>query len=155
MWELLFILIAFALQSALFSRLIILGVFPDILLVSIVVFSVILPYQKGLMLSGLAGFLQDISSNFMYFNLFFKAIISTLINVVKDNYDADPLQLAFICVAVVTPLSLLIEVVVLNLIFGSHINIIFLIKSMFLKTIYNLILTPFIYNLLKNFSHEK
>jgi len=155
MWELLFILIGFALQSAIFSRLIIFGVSPDILLIIVVVFSVICPYKKGLMLSGLAGFLQDISSNFLYFNLIVKTIISTVINMVKDNYDAEPMQLILICVAVATPLSLLIEALILVMFFSSNINVFFLIKTMFLRTIFNLIVTPFVYNLIGSITREK
>jgi len=147
----LYILLIIVLQSVVFSRLNLWGASPDLVLISVIIFSVLGAEVPALLFAALSGFLQDIFSFGLYFNTISKVVISKIVSILRESFIGDRYSLAFGLVAVFTPLSLMGEGVVF---WGKDINLVGFSLKLLLTTLYNLVLVPICYFIINKLGHE-
>lgn len=88
-----------------------LGLRPDLVLVSIIIFAVHYSYNRALLFTLFISLAQDLLSAGGYYNLVFKVLVFLLINLVRHNYEGEEQKLIFILVALLSPLSLIVEAI--------------------------------------------
>jgi len=140
-------LIAIILQSVVLSRLTFLGAAPNLILVSIIVFSVVNEKQKPIYFAAALGFLQDILSEGLYLYTIAYVVVATILINIKDNFVGNEFRFILGSVAIITPLFLLFEITVLYLFCGKFFSFFYVFKTLLLTTIYNLILVPIVWSI--------
>ena len=150
-----YILGAIILQTTIFARLNLFGVVPDLVLVSVIIFSVLNSGRKPIVFSAAAGFLQDVVSFGMYLNTIVKVLVSVCVEIVKESFIGSEFVLSLILVLVFTPLSLFFEAVVF-VFFGIR-QVAFgdLIINILSASLYNLAAVPILFPILRKISHGK
>lgn len=148
------ILIILVLQSAVLPRLNIFGAIPDLLLVSVVVMAILQTDLQSAFFAAISGFFQDILSFGLYLNTITKIIVSKTISISKENLIDDPYFLALGFVAVLTPLIWGIEGAVFYFLFGRKIVLLPFVFRIIVATLYNLILVPVVFPVLRWLCHE-
>lgn len=150
----LYILAVLVLQTVVFPRLNFMGVIPDLFLVSVVAFAVLAERtpatnHDGLwpvtLFSAFSAFLQDVLSTGIYFNTIFKVVIGNLVCSIKEKFIGDEYFLAAGMVLVFTPLYLVIE----GVIFYKHFHFFHFVFRVVGSTIYNLLMVPLIFPMVK------
>jgi len=101
-----FIILVLCLQTVFLPKL---GLAPDLVLVSIIIFAVHYSYNRALVFTLFVSLAQDLFSSGGYYNLVFKALVCLLINLVKHNFEGEEHKLIFILVAILSPLSFVVE----------------------------------------------
>lgn len=143
-------------QTVVFSRLSLFGVFPDLFLISVILFAVMQRNAgAAVAFSGAAGLLQDVFSYFGYFNLFAKVIVSGAVIAIRKSFEGEETVLAFGMVAVFVPAQVLAEEIWLFVLSGSVHAPWFIILRMLVALPYNLLLTPLLLAILKRIIREK
>ena len=150
-----YIVIVVVLETTLFSRLRIFGVSPDLLLVSVIIISVLGKRNRAIALAGFGGLLQDILSFGFYLNTVTKVIISVIVNNMKENYSGNENSLIWLAVLLFTPAVLLIQSLLLVLFFSKEISLFFVLKTIVVQTIYNLLFVPLLLFLINRFVYEQ
>ncbi len=140
-------LIAIVLQSVVLPRLTFLGAVPNLILVSIIVFSIVNEKQKPIYFAAALGFLQDILSEGIYLYTITYVIVATILINIKDNFVGNEFRFILGSVAIITPLALLFEITVLYLFCEELFSFFYIFKILLLTTIYNLILVPIVWNI--------
>jgi rod shape-determining protein MreD len=145
----LYILAVIVFQTVVFARLNFLGVMPDLILVSVVAFAVLADRTPSNIFSAVISGLQDIFSTGIYVNTIIKLAINNIINSVKEGYVGDEYSLTISLVALFTPVQLMIEGMIAYCFFGRQFSLFYFIFKMFVGTIYNLMLVPILFPLVK------
>jgi rod shape-determining protein MreD len=150
-----YILAAIVLQTTIFARLNIFGIVPDLVLVSVILFSVLNSGRKTTLFSAVSGFLQDILSFGMYLNTIVKVLVSVCVGIVKESFIGNEFVLSLILVLVFTPLSLFFEAAIF-VFFGTR-QIVFgeLALNILIASTYNVALIPILFPILRKISHAK
>jgi len=143
------------LQTVVFTRLNLFGVFPDLVLVSVILFAVLEEnIPTGIIFSSAAGFLQDVISTGGYFNLFSKTIVNAAVNTIRTNFSGDESALIYGLVAGMGPLNILAEEIWICFSAGSfHAPWLVLFKAI-TAVLYNLIITPVLLAIIKRVVYE-
>jgi len=137
------------LQTVVFPRLSVFGAAPDLVLVSVIVFSVLKESSLSAAFAGISGFLQDILSAGIYLNTIIKVAVSALISRIKEEFLGDEYSLALTLVAALTPLQFILEAAVIYFFMGRQFSPFYFFLRMIVTTLYNLILTWPIYWIMK------
>jgi rod shape-determining protein MreD len=145
----LYILFILALQTVVFARLNIWGAAPDLILVSVIIFAVQEERKNTILFAAAAALLQDILSHGIYMNTVMKILIGYLVSSIKEGFAGEEFFLAAGSVAVLTPLALLVEGAVFYFFFSKPVDVPGLVTTMFLATIYNLVLVPVLFPLIR------
>jgi rod shape-determining protein MreD len=145
-----YLLACLLLQTVIFSRLNFFGVTPDIILLSVIILSVLEKRANALALAGIFGFFQDLLSFGIYLNALIKLVIALLVTNISEEYLGDNYQLALGMVALFTPVALLLEWGITGFLFHAHYNMLSQLFHLIGVTIYNLVLFPFFYLLIKD-----
>ena len=137
-----YLLIVIVLQTVVFARLGFLGVRPDLILVSVIIYAVINDARSAAMFAALTGLCQDILSFGLYLNMITKVIVSILVSTFKDSFLGDVYSQVATLVAIFTPTLLLVEAVLLYFMTNRQLDPQHLLLQIGLGTIYNLLLVP-------------
>lgn len=144
---LLYLLAVLLLQTVVLPRLNFFGVIPDLFLVSAIVFAVLEERTPATLFSASAGFIQDLFSAGVYFNTIVKIMASNLVSSIKEEFMGDEYQLATVLVVLFTPAILIIEGLL-----NAPAPYYFVFR-MIATTLYNLLVFPLAYKVLKGILH--
>jgi rod shape-determining protein MreD len=144
-----FILAVIILQTVVFARLNFLGVMPDLVLVSVIAFAVLGERTPANFFAAGLALLQDLLSAGIYLNTIIKLVVNNIIGGVKENYSGDEYSLTVSLVALFTPVQLIIEAAIIYFFLAGRFSPVYLLFRLFCATIYNLMLVPLIFPLVK------
>ncbi len=138
----LYTLLILVLQTVVFPRLSIFGAFPDLILVSVVLFAVLEEQPRSTFFAAGTGFLQDVFSYGIYTNTIFKIVVCSLVGKIKESFIGNEYSLVAGLVVVFTPLVLIFERGIQAIFFKAQIDLLHLFFMIILTTIYNLVMVP-------------
>ena len=144
-----YILAVVILQTVVFARLNFLGVMPDLVLVSVIAFAVLDDRLPSNIFSSFISLVQDLLSTGIYVNTIINLVVSNIVNSVKEGYSGDDYSLMLGLVALFTPLHLMIEGALAYFFFGRQFSLLYFIFKLFVGTIYNLVLAPILFPVIK------
>jgi len=142
-----FIILVLCLQTVFLPKL---GLSPDLVLVSIIIFAVHYTYNRAVLFTIFIALAQDLLGSGGYFNLVFKIMVCFLINLIKHNFEGEEQKLIFILVAILSPLSLFVEAF---FVFPEPAFLIIALRTIWL-TILNLLSVFFLLPLVERFCDE-
>lgn len=154
MWPFFYMLAILILQTVVFPRLNFMGVVPDLILVSVIVFAVVEERNPSTLFAAVLSFLQDLFSAGVYLNTIAKTIISNLISSVKEGFVGDEYSLCLLLVLIFSPLYILVEGGVLYFFFQKQFGLFYFIFRMVAATIYNLALVPILFPIVRKIAHD-
>jgi rod shape-determining protein MreD len=150
----LYILVILVLQTVVFSRLSFFGAAPDLVLVSVVIFSIRNEREKSSLFAAGSALLQDILSFGIYINTILKLVVSSVIGVLKEGLVSEESTLAAGFVLAFTPLTLFLKAGVSSFFFGGRFDLYHLLFIIFFSSLYNLIMIPVLLPVLKRLDHD-
>jgi rod shape-determining protein MreD len=119
------------------------GIVPNLLLVLVIILTVLEEEPiTSLLLAALAGLAQDALASGPYLNTGVLVMTATLISLIKQSYTNDEYSFIAGLVALFTPLSLIVEAVLLSCFLDRTIVWPELFLNLVLGTLYNVILVP-------------
>jgi len=104
----LFLLLLLVLQTVIFPRLNLFGIYPDSFLVAVVVVAVTAESTPALLLAGFLGFLQDILSVGIYLNTMIKVMAGLVVANINREFVGDRGRLALGLTALISPAVVLL-----------------------------------------------
>ncbi len=149
----LYALLVIVLQSVVFARLNIFGVSPDLVLVSVISFAILEKRERATLFAAGSGFMQDLLSFGAYLHTITRVAVSSLVGILKEGFLGNEYSMAALFVAFFTPLILIIEGGWHALFGGRPLDLMHLASTIFVATLYNLILVPIIFPILKKLCH--
>jgi len=152
---LIYILVVAVFQTVILPKFALLGIVPDLFLVSVIVFSVLKERTTSVLFSAGAGFVQDLLASGLYLNTIIKTLVSGVVNYFKEDFNGDEYSLAAIAVAVATPIIIIGEWLVLSCFFGQQVSWSYFILRITAGTIYNLLVLPIIFPLIKGLTNDE
>jgi len=135
----LFLLGVIVLQTVAAARLNFLGVFPDLILVSVIIFSVLEAETPAVVIAALFGFAQDLLARGIYANMLLKTLLCLAINIIKERFSGNENTLIFSLTAIVSPLFIIISGIS-QLVGGARLDLFYFIFTLLAGTLYNLLL---------------
>ena len=135
----LFLLGVIVLQTVAGARLNFLGVFPDLILVSVIIFSVLEAETPAVVIAALFGFAQDLLARGIYANMLLKTLLCLAINIIKERFSGNENTLIFSLTAIVSPLFIIISGIS-QLVGGARLDLFYFIFTLLAGTLYNLLL---------------
>jgi rod shape-determining protein MreD len=145
----LYILFILVLQTVIFPRLNFFGVVPDLVLISVIVGAIVGAALPSNIFTAILALLQDLLSAGPYLNTIMKMIVSNIAGRLKAGFVDDDYSLAAGLVALCTPLYVLSEGLVVCFFFDRPVSPGYLVWRMSAETIYNLLLLPLLFPLVK------
>jgi hypothetical protein len=142
------------LQMVVLARLNFLGIAPDLILVSVIAFAVVSPKMPANLFSASLAFAQDLLSTGLYLNTVIKVIFNNAVLAVKDGYLGDEYALTAGLVALFSPLQLIASGAVYYFFLGHEFSLPAFIFRLFIFTLYNLMLVPLIFPLIRELSRD-
>ena len=123
------------------------GIVADLVLVSVIIFAVLEEDLKVLLIvAAVAGFMQDLCSFGIYFNLLSKVIVALFVYEIRERYFGDEYSLVALLVFLVTPFLILIQ----GLLFLATLEWFKVVVA----TVYNLLMVPILWPVLRRICHE-
>ncbi|OGC12308.1 rod shape-determining protein MreD [candidate division WOR-1 bacterium RIFOXYA12_FULL_52_29] len=150
----LFLLALLFAQTVLLPFLTFFGAMPDLFLVAVIVYAVMVDRGGSTIFAAGAGFLQDLFSSGIYVNTLAKVLVNTFVGAIGNEVVGDVRSFAASMVAIITPLYLIVEGLVVYFWQGNHFSVYYYLLVVLLTTIYNLVFVPVVYHVLKNIVHE-
>lgn len=151
----LFILIILVSQTVAAARLNFFGVIPDLILVSVVIYSVLVGREQSTLFAGFAGFFQDILSFGIYFNMIEKIIIGNVICSIRDKYSGDPYLLAVSGAAAGTAALTVLHHTLYYFYFHQQFSFAYFIFQLIGGCAYNILMVPILYPFLKGLTNGR
>jgi len=139
-------------QTGVLPHLAFLGVTPDLVLVAVIIFAVLGKKEEAVLFAALGAGGQDLLSQGWFLQTILKVAVAAVIANFRDEFGGDEYNLAAGLVALVTPLYLLLELGCLFFISGREIGPGYILSKLIAGTIYNLIMVPLLYPLLRRLS---
>lgn len=136
-------------QHVILPRLSFLGVTPDLVLVAVIIYSVLGRETPATVFAAVLAFGQDLYARGGYWNMALKVLISAVISNFKAEFMGDEYALAALLVMVISPLYLLAELLVMTLLLDRQVSLAYAAIKLVAGTIYNLLLVPLLFPLLK------
>lgn len=149
----LFLLALLLIQTVLLPFVTFFGAMPDLFLVAVVIYTVQAEKGTSTFFAAGAGFLQDLFSAGFYVNTLSKVVISLLVGGIGDEVVGDARSFSASMVAIITPLYLIVEGLVIYF-GGHHFSVFYYLLEILLTTLYNLALVPVIYFLMQKATGE-
>jgi rod shape-determining protein MreD len=138
-----FLLSVVVLQTVAAARLNFLGVLPDLILVSVIIFAVLEEETPAVVLAALFGFAQDLLACGIYVNTLLKTLLCLVISIIKERFSGEATSLIYGLTAAVSPLFIIISGM-LQLAGGARLDLFYFIFTLLAGTLYNLLLLPFL-----------
>lgn len=150
-----YILAIIILQSVFFARLNLWGVSPDLVFVSVVVFAVLNRVRRTVLFAGVASLLQDVLSFGIYIHTITNLLVCMIINFIGDEFEGNEFFFAAGAVVVFTPIVFLLQSSVMIMFFNRPFNLLPFLLEIVLLEVYNLLVFPIVFALLRKFSYER
>lgn len=152
---LLYIIVILILQTVILPRLNFFGVIPDLILVSVVIFSIQAEAPLALTFALSLGLVQDSFAGGLYLNAILKVILSAVVVRLKEKYLGNEREFTFGLVAVLTPVYLISEALIYLFFFHQSVGTFgsFILRLVF-STLYNLIMAALLRSLIRGLDHE-
>lgn len=144
------LILIYLVQVIVIARFAIFGVRADLLLIVSTLFAVTFGAEKGFMIGAVCGFIQDIFGGMFYINTISKGLLGFLVGTFKESVLGTEEAVALIAVFVATVTNFIFEIVLLFFFFGRPIaspGVLF--STLILACLYNSILTPVLYPLVR------
>jgi len=135
----LYIFVLLVLQTVIAPRFSVFSAYPDLALVSVVIFAVLRDRFSSTLFSSAFGILQDILSAGLYISFILLVILSNIVSTVKEKFTENNLELAVNLTAICTLLYWLFLNIVRMTAFEYRIGF-FDIFSLVISVIYNVIM---------------
>ncbi|MFA6170342.1 MAG: rod shape-determining protein MreD [Candidatus Margulisiibacteriota bacterium] len=148
-----FLLALLLIQTVLLPFVTFFGAMPDLFLVAVVIYAVLSERGTSTIFAAGAGLLQDLFSAGFYVNTLAKVAISVLVGGIGDEVVGDARSFSASMVAIITPLYLIVEGVIIYL-GGHHFSIFYYLLEILLTILYNLAFVPVVYFLLQKATSE-
>ena len=146
----LLLLAAHLIQTAVLSRYSLLGVRPDLMLVTVSLFAVNFGAEDGFASGVIAGLIQDLLGGAYFLNTATKGLLGFLIGTLKESIIGTEEAVTLTAVVAATATNFVLELVMLYFFFGKPIASPFVvILTLFLLSVYNSILAFILYPLLR------
>lgn len=136
------------LQTVAAARLNFLGVFPDLILVSVIIFAVLEDETLAVVLAALFGFAQDLLACGIYVNTLLKTLLCLVISIIKERFSGQDTALIYGLTAAVSPLFIIISGIS-QLAGGARLDLFYFIFTLLAGTLYNLLLLPLLLPLIR------
>ncbi|MFA6549613.1 MAG: rod shape-determining protein MreD [Candidatus Margulisiibacteriota bacterium] len=143
-----FLLSVIVLQTVAAARLNFFGVFPDLILVSVIILAVLEEEIPAVVLATLFGLAQDLLACGIYINTILKTLLCLIINIIKERFSGDENTLIFSLVAIVSPVLIIINGA-MQLAGGARLDLFYFIFTLLVGTLYNLLLIPLLLPLIR------
>jgi len=150
-----FIIAVLVLQTVVFARLNFLGVMPDLVLVSVIAFAVLGERTPSNLFAAGLALVQDLLSAGLYLNTAIKLVAGNVAGGVKENYSGDDYSLTVSLVALFTPVQLVCEGLVIYFFFAGRFSPVYFAFKLFCATIYNLLLVPLVFPVVKELTRAE
>jgi rod shape-determining protein MreD len=137
------------LQTVVVPRLAFLGVTPDLILVAVIIFAVLGKKEEAMIFAALAACGQDLLGRGWFLETVLKVTLTAVIANFRAEFGGDEYNLAAGLVALITPLYLLLELGVPLLLYGRGVDPRFVLLQLIAGTIYNLLMVPLLYPLVR------
>jgi len=137
------------LQTTVAPHLAFLGVTPDLVLVAVIILAVLGQKEQAVLFAAAAALGQDLLGQGGYLATILKVAFTAVIANFRDELGGDEYNLAAGLVALVTPFYLLLELGALFFFHGREISPNFVLLKLTAGTVYNLLLVPILYPLLR------
>lgn len=131
-------------QTVIFPRLAFWGVMPDLILVSVIAFTVLNEEAPSTLFSAVSAFLQDLLSTGIYINTMIKVLVGAIVSRVKEEFAREEYSLIAGLVALLTPVLMLLEWAFYHFFFGIRYAPLSMFFKIAVTTIYNLVLVPLV-----------
>ena len=151
----LYIMAIIVLQTVIVPSFNFFGVLPDLVLVSAITFSVLQEKSSALFFSAGLGFLQDLLTANWYWNTIVKTFASGVIVNIKEDIFGSEFSFAVWMVIIITPLMILTEWLGLVFVFHRSYSLYFLVFKIIFTTLYNLLVLPVIFRVMKALVYER
>lgn len=149
-----YLIIIALIQNVFVGRLIFFGGFPDLILTSIIIFSVLSEIEPAAIFAFFAAFCSELLGYGIFVGVLPKVLAALAANVLRDSFWDNKFSVALCLVAAFTPITLGLEAAVLIIFFGH--NFLFwggigtIISSTILNTLSVFIIFPLIERLALN-----
>jgi rod shape-determining protein MreD len=144
-----YILAILVLQTVIFPRLNFFGAVPDLVLVSVIAGALAGEALPSNIFAAVLALCQDLLSAGPYLNTIIKIIANNIAGRLHDGFVGDDYALAAGLVALFTPLQAIVEGLIVCFFFGRQFSPGYLAWRLVADTIYNLLLLPLIFPLVK------
>ena len=138
----LFLLLLLVLQTVIFPRLNLFGIYPDSFLVAVVVVAVTAESTPALLLAGFLGFLQDILSVGIYLNTMIKVMAGLVVANINREFVGDRGRLALGLTALISPAVVLLESLFYAVFLEAKLDLWYILLKLIVQTGMNLLLVP-------------
>lgn len=135
------------LQTVLSPHFSFLGVGPDLILVTVVIYAVLLDRTPATFWSALGGFLQDVLSFPGCLNTIIKTIVGASVGAIRERFIGEEYSLIIGLVAFFTVFSVLAESLTIHYLWHRDFSPGYFLGRLIAETAYNLILVPLFYPL--------
>jgi len=149
-----FVILLLVLQIGVFSRLIIFGVVPDLILVAVVTFTVINQDEESILFAAGSSLFQDLLSYGLYLNLILKVVYSATTNAIKKSFMGSDFLLAAGVLVIFTLITFILNGIIFPLLGSKGIDYLAWLLSTLSASLYNLLFLPIIFAILKDLSHD-
>lgn len=123
------------------------GVVPDLILVTVVVYAVLLDRTPATLWSALGGFMQDVFSFPFCLNTIIKTIVGASVGAIRERFIGEEYSLVIGLVAFFTVFSVLAEGLTIHYLWHRDFSPFYFFGRLIAETVYNLILVPLFYPL--------
>ena len=145
----LYILAILVLQTVIFPRLNFFGALPDLVLVSVIAGAIAGEALPSNVFAAALALSQDLLAAGPYLNTIIKIIVNNIAGRLHDGFVGDDYALAAGLVALFTPLQAIVEGLIVYFFFGRQFSPAYFVFRLAAETVYNLLLLPLIFPLVK------
>jgi len=150
---LLFVIIFVSFETSIFPFFSLFGVTPDLLLILVVIWGLLRGSKEAALLGFVVGIIEDILSSTLYFHALSKCLIGLGSGIFAQTLTGVGPFLGIVMVSIMTAASFFIDGVLLYFFLGHPVpQFLSLSIILFLSIIYNSLLTPIVYPIVKAFS---
>jgi rod shape-determining protein MreD len=144
------IILVYLFQITIVSRLTVFGVRADLLLIITTLFAVSYGAENGFMIGLICGIVQDVFGGSFFIQTASRSLLGFLIGTFKESVFGTEEGVAFMAVFVATVTNFILEAVILFFFFGRPFaSPLVLILTLFISCLYNSLLAPLFYPLVK------
>lgn len=149
-----YIVLISILQTIVFPRFNYFGVVPDLFLVSVIIFAVLRKESDALFFAFAVGFLQDLLLHGPYLQTISKIVAAFASNKIKSEFWGDEYSLAAGMVAFLSVTFMLLEIGYCFII-SRNLSLTFLLFFLSARTVFNLLMVPFLFPIMARIVDEK
>ncbi|MFA5839394.1 MAG: hypothetical protein WC890_01905 [Candidatus Margulisiibacteriota bacterium] len=141
-------------QNVLLGRINIFGGFPDLILTSIIIFSVLTEIESATIFAFLAAFSAELLGYGVFVSLLSKVLMAVSANILRDSFWDDKFSLSLCFVTIFTPITLCLEAWILGFFFGHNFLLWGFMGTIISSTILNSLMVFVLFPIIKRLSNN-